>query len=92
MYLINISVLICIALALAVTVGADSSIDNGAVGMDGTPCDPLRDPQGCRPLPANPYNRGCSKINRCRGNEKQDASDGIAPVEGEAEERIRGNW
>ncbi|KAL8146087.1 hypothetical protein AgCh_003999 [Apium graveolens] len=85
-------VLICIALAVAVAVGDDSYISYGALGRHGSPCDPLRDPQGCLPPPANPYNRGCSVVDRCRGNGqdvKQDLFDEIGPVEGEPELRKR---
>lgn len=84
MYLINVPVLICIALAVAVAVGEDSTISYGSLGRNGSSCDP----QGCLPLPANPYNRGCSALDRCRGtgnnqDEKDGLSDGITPVEGE---------
>ncbi|PNT78363.1 hypothetical protein BRADI_1g78126v3 [Brachypodium distachyon] len=44
------------------------SISNGAMGADGIPCDPRR-ASNCRPGGNSPYNgRGCSPIDRCRGN------------------------
>lgn len=82
MYLNNVPVLICMALALAGAVGADNIINYGTIGRDGSPCDPLQDPQGCLQIPENPYNRGCSVIDRCRGHdqdEKQGLSDRIPP-------------
>lgn len=52
--------------ALVVDVADAKMIAYGAIGRDGSVC---TQPQGCyEPDPAvAPYNRGCSRITRCRG-------------------------
>ncbi|KAE8698221.1 hypothetical protein F3Y22_tig00110600pilonHSYRG00013 [Hibiscus syriacus] len=68
--------LICLALISTVVIGGDADAPNGGRFIDQAVLDRCKWPggphPGCHPNPnapprqANPYNRGCSRHNRCR--------------------------
>lgn len=69
MSMIRGTIFVCLILALTQVVRATRTIGYGSMSRDGYKCNQRRQfsgPLGCLPPPSNPYNRGCSAIDRCR--------------------------
>ncbi|WOG84399.1 hypothetical protein DCAR_0103582 [Daucus carota subsp. sativus] len=66
-------VLFCVCMILFIVVAAEvveaNFISYGAMYRDGRIC---RLRQGCDDTPANPYNRGCEEVERCRGGSEEE--------------------
>lgn len=83
MSMIRGTIFVCLILALTQIVRPTRTIGYGSMSGGGNKCNQRRQfsgplPQGCLPPPSNPYNRGCSAIDRCR--------HGKAPAGGNVEE------
>ncbi|GAA0184291.1 hypothetical protein LIER_31579 [Lithospermum erythrorhizon] len=77
--ILALSIAALMVCCLVMEANADAShINYSGMRPDGTPCWVGRD-ANCRPgKPANNYNRGCSKLTRCRGgNGSGDAEKGV---------------
>lgn len=67
-------------IALVAEVADAKYLSYGALASDGRFC---RNPAGCNApeMPANPYNRGCEAIERCRGGPGSPGLTKAAPKE-----------
>ncbi|CAK7349866.1 unnamed protein product [Dovyalis caffra] len=63
---------VCACFAPIVSGDEPPTIGYGAIGKDGIPgCSPKNpNAKACNEVPANPYDRGCEKENRCRNGRK----------------------
>ncbi|CAK7349860.1 unnamed protein product [Dovyalis caffra] len=63
---------VCACFAPIVAGDEPPTIGYGAIGKDGIPgCSPKNpNAKACNNVPANPYDRGCEKENRCRNGRK----------------------
>ncbi|CAK7349863.1 unnamed protein product [Dovyalis caffra] len=76
---------VCACFASIVAGDEPPTIGYGAIGKGGIPgCSPKNpNAKACNEVPANPYDRGCEKENRCRNGRNHNAwwSVGIASVD-----------
>ena len=74
------SLLSLIVLLLLVSATDAKHIGYGAIGKGRIPCR-SKFSKNCRPQPANPYRRGCSKLTQCRGGPPAINKDGSSSTQ-----------